>query len=439
MSRCFVTLLTSDNYLPGTLVLAKSLRKHSQLPIALLIGGDQVSDKTRLVCEKYFDRIVYAPILRSVDHKNLELLGRPELDVTFTKLHVFDPQILEFERVCFLDSDVLVVQPIDDIFSFLDHPDTVFAAAPDIGWPDCFNSGVFVTKPSTELFSSILRFTENGSFDGGDQGLLNAYFPQWSLPFDATKRALRLPFVYNVTPTAFYSYLPALNYFKSQIRAIHFIGHSKPWKWSRFSTGKIIPRGDVADEIVDLVQLWWSVFDEHQIHKDLQDFVLDRDWSLYQHFEQKPKEKPHVNFVEPKEETMHYHWDEKEVEVIERRLSISSQRSRSRSPEKRSKSPNKSPERKSPIKTELPTVERSKSPEKRPSSPEKKPASPEKKPVYPTAHESMSRMISDQPPPSGLDNYQVGWNPLELKGLRRSRRSSSNSRSASSSSLNEDE
>jgi hypothetical protein len=27
-----------------------------------------------------------------------------------------------------------------------------FSAAPDAGWPDCFNSGVFVFKPSIETF-----------------------------------------------------------------------------------------------------------------------------------------------------------------------------------------------------------------------------------------------------------------------------------------------
>ena len=27
-----------------------------------------------------------------------------------------------------------------------------FSAAPDAGWPDCFNSGVFVFKPSIETY-----------------------------------------------------------------------------------------------------------------------------------------------------------------------------------------------------------------------------------------------------------------------------------------------
>lgn len=41
------------------------------------------------------------------------------------------------------------------------------SAAPDAGWPDCFNSGVFVFKPSEETYNAILQFAlDQGSFDG---------------------------------------------------------------------------------------------------------------------------------------------------------------------------------------------------------------------------------------------------------------------------------
>lgn len=41
------------------------------------------------------------------------------------------------------------------------------SAAPDAGWPDCFNSGVFVFRPSEETYDSLLKFAmSKGSFDG---------------------------------------------------------------------------------------------------------------------------------------------------------------------------------------------------------------------------------------------------------------------------------
>ena len=41
------------------------------------------------------------------------------------------------------------------------------SAAPDVGWPDCFNSGVFVFTPSQDTFRALLQLaSETGSFDG---------------------------------------------------------------------------------------------------------------------------------------------------------------------------------------------------------------------------------------------------------------------------------
>lgn len=104
-----------------------------------------------------------------------------------------------------------------------------FSAAPDVGWPDCFNSGVFVYRPSNDTYNSLVNFAlEKGSFDGktlvgnikflstntqnantfcigGDQGLLNLYFSDWAHK-DISKH---LPFIYNMCSTACYSYLPA--------------------------------------------------------------------------------------------------------------------------------------------------------------------------------------------------------------------------------------
>ena len=42
-----------------------------------------------------------------------------------------------------------------------------FSAAPDCGWPDCFNSGVFVFRPSEDTYNNLLQFAITvGSFDG---------------------------------------------------------------------------------------------------------------------------------------------------------------------------------------------------------------------------------------------------------------------------------
>lgn len=64
-----------------------------------------------------------------------------------------------------MDADTLVVDNIDELFEREE-----ISATPDIGWPDCFNSGVFVFKPSEATFKGLVRMAETeGSFDGGDQ------------------------------------------------------------------------------------------------------------------------------------------------------------------------------------------------------------------------------------------------------------------------------
>ena len=60
------------------------------------------------------------------------------------------------------ESVVKVLLNIDDLFEREE-----LSAAPDVGWPDCFNSGVFVFRPSNDTYSSLLQFAlTTGSFDG---------------------------------------------------------------------------------------------------------------------------------------------------------------------------------------------------------------------------------------------------------------------------------
>lgn len=98
--------------------------------------------------------------MNSGDEENLALLKRPELGVTFSKLHVW--KMVEYTKCVFLDADALVLSNVDDLFERDE-----FAAAPDIGWPDLFNSGVFVAAPNIATFSALVNLAKTeGSYDG---------------------------------------------------------------------------------------------------------------------------------------------------------------------------------------------------------------------------------------------------------------------------------
>ncbi|KAJ3312190.1 Glycogenin-2 [Boothiomyces sp. JEL0838] len=245
MTFAFATLLTSDLYLPGALVWLKSLKKFTKYP-AIVIATKNLADTTNSIIQKQFDSVFHVDTIKSGDSANLELLGRPDLFDTFTKIHVFDSN-LPFEKICFMDSDTLVLQNIDDVFDYI-QGDIVFAAAPDIGWPDCFNSGVFVLKPDQKAFSDLKDFAANKS--SGDQGLLNSYFCNWSTGSDG--KTARLPFGYNVTPSTLYSYLPAFNHFKDQIR------YAKPEIQSSFHSANSFQLVDQATQSFNEYKVDWN-------------------------------------------------------------------------------------------------------------------------------------------------------------------------------------
>ncbi|KAJ3416763.1 hypothetical protein HDV05_000137 [Chytridiales sp. JEL 0842] len=215
MQFAYATLITSDAYLPGALSLCHSIKSNtSPHDVIALCPPNILTSATISQLYRAFDRIIYVPLLKSgavdSDIGNLELLGRPELDITFTKLHVFNPDMIgSYERVAFLDADSFALRNVDELFNFLDDG-AVFAAAADVGWPDIFNSGVFVCRPSKDIFKGLLKEAMNhGSFDA----------------------------------------------------IVHFAGHIKPWKLARFSDGTVWVR-DMPDNTRELHDLWWKNYDE---------------------------------------------------------------------------------------------------------------------------------------------------------------------------------
>ena len=99
-------------------------------------------------------------LLDSDDNENLTLLERPELGCTFSKLRAWT--LTQFTKCVFMDADTLVLQNVDELFEREE-----LSAAPDVGWPDCFNTGVFVFKPSKKTYDDLLTHAKHyGSFDG---------------------------------------------------------------------------------------------------------------------------------------------------------------------------------------------------------------------------------------------------------------------------------
>uniref|UniRef100_A0AC11E6B9 Glycogenin 2 n=1 Tax=Ovis aries TaxID=9940 RepID=A0AC11E6B9_SHEEP len=251
--QAFVTLATNDVYCQGALVLGQSLREHGATRRLVVLLTPQVSTPLRVILSRVFDEVIEVNLIDSADYVHLAFLKRPDLGITLTKLHCWT--LTHYSKCVFLDADTLVLSNIDELFDRRE-----FSAAPDPGWPDCFNSGVFVFQPSLETHSLLLQHAvEHGSFDGADQGLLNSFFSNWSTA-DIQKH---LPFIYNLSSNTTYTYSPAFKQFGSSAKVVHFLGSSKPWNYKyNPQTGSVLEEGSgPADQPqTSFLNQWWGIY-----------------------------------------------------------------------------------------------------------------------------------------------------------------------------------
>ena len=223
--------------LPLILYLPQHLRSSKYCPRSIECRDNLADHRLQTT----FDHIIPVDRVNNESPQNLYLMNRPDLVSTFTKITLW--RQTQFDHIVYIDADVVTLRAPDELFN---NPPS-FAAIPDIGWPDCFNSGVLSLKPNMGDYYALLALAQRGiSFDGADQGLLNMHFRDWQ----------RLSFTYNCTPSGNYQYVPAYRHFQSQINMVHYIGNEKPWLIGREQKG---PSG-VYEE---LLGRWWAVYDKH--------------------------------------------------------------------------------------------------------------------------------------------------------------------------------
>uniref|UniRef100_A0A7S2Y0F1 Hexosyltransferase n=1 Tax=Fibrocapsa japonica TaxID=94617 RepID=A0A7S2Y0F1_9STRA len=235
----FVTILTNDSFKMGVEVLLFSLEQTSMqdnVDVVILVTP-QVSQFTRNQLVRSNRRIKQ---IEPIENPNAEAHVQGWVDSGYAKLRLWG--LLEYSRVVYLDADCLVMEPIHELF----EREADFAAAPDVFPPDKFNAGVLVLKPDQAVYEDMLsKLNALPSYDGGDTGFLNAYFPDWfSCP-----AASRLPFAFNAQRTLHWltaARNPGYWQAAGPHKIIHYSSNPKPW--------------DSGAKKGELEMIWWQYY-----------------------------------------------------------------------------------------------------------------------------------------------------------------------------------
>ncbi|CAB1350046.1 unnamed protein product [Coregonus sp. 'balchen'] len=109
----------------------------------------------------------------------------------------------------------------------------------------------------TTVTSSCQTTVTSSCQRSGDQGILNGYFSNWATA-DISKH---LPFIYNLSSIAIYTYLPAFKQYGGNAKVVHFLGQTKPWSYTYDPETKRIS-GDMQEASTHPTFLldWWMLY-----------------------------------------------------------------------------------------------------------------------------------------------------------------------------------
>eukprot|EP00636_Phaeomonas_parva_P000898 CAMPEP_0118866786 /NCGR_PEP_ID=MMETSP1163-20130328/10580_1 /TAXON_ID=124430 /ORGANISM="Phaeomonas parva, Strain CCMP2877" /LENGTH=518 /DNA_ID=CAMNT_0006801129 /DNA_START=277 /DNA_END=1833 /DNA_ORIENTATION=+ len=233
--EAYITFLCDDGFISGALALGKSLIDvGSTRKMYVMATKGKLSKKAATLLETIYAGVIEVPKIRNPSQdadfrertypdmvrKHPEWRGMHSgyQDCLYTKVRLF--QQFQFSKLVYLDADILVRYNIDELF---DHPQ--LTAAPDPLTVDKFNSGLMVIEPNPATWDEMwAAIPHTRSYNGGDQGFLNAFFADWY----ASPAVHRLPATYNiqtkVSEGSKFSWMAAYPH-----RVVHY-SPKKPWR-----------------------------------------------------------------------------------------------------------------------------------------------------------------------------------------------------------------
>ncbi|KAM4108376.1 hypothetical protein ACB094_03G040800 [Castanea mollissima] len=162
--KTYVTVLhSSEAYVCGAIALAQSIIQSKSNKDLVLLADDSISSKSNA------SNASGVHLLKGFRSSRVPRDSYNEWN--YSKLRIW--QLIEYDKVMFMDADLLVLKNIDKFFIL-----PQVSAAPNSRM--IFNSGVMVIEPSLCMFKELMSMSfKLESYNGGDQGFLNEAFTWW--------------------------------------------------------------------------------------------------------------------------------------------------------------------------------------------------------------------------------------------------------------------
>lgn len=238
--KCYVTMISSKEYIPGVLALKRSLDNvRSKYPLKIFLHKDLVNT---IMCGTEFkesDFIIYenSVLLNENIIKLNAQSSNSQWNKTFDKILLFGR--IEFRKIVFLDSDMMIVKNIDELFERT-HMTSCCPTQGNMDYRRGFNSGLMVIEPQVGLDKSILEVINSTQLEEkkyqsiSDNDLLNMFYLDW-----ISNTSLQLSDEYNLLFPFMNEYL-SKGFREGDAKVIHFIGAMKPWMYTTLETEDVI-------------------------------------------------------------------------------------------------------------------------------------------------------------------------------------------------------
>ena len=234
--KAYVTLLSNKSYLEGVLVLSRSLKAvQAQYPLYCVLSVSVDNEVQKELEQEGIGciRLAHAAVDGNV---NPEGQGFSHWNFTFDKLQIWG--LTQFEKIVFLDSDMLIVNNIDELFER--EPFSAVCADSSYpgneGWAGGLNSGLMVIEPNKETEKQLLLCVKPVVEESqkqnrlvGDQDVVKYFISDFG-----QRVSLHLDEGYNIFADHLTYYIRHLGYSLNNktgkpIYVVHFIGKAKPW------------------------------------------------------------------------------------------------------------------------------------------------------------------------------------------------------------------